>query len=77
MDTWVDSGTTVTPHYDSLLAKLMVLGSDREDATRKLRAALDRVVLSGIPSNLECACCVRCRHQQEACMTADGLHCRQ
>ena len=28
MDTWIDSGTTVTPHYDSLLAKLMVLGSD-------------------------------------------------
>ena len=43
MDTWIDSGTTVTPHYDSLLAKLMVLGSDRQEAIQKLCAALEQV----------------------------------
>lgn len=26
VDTWVETGTTVSPHYDSLLAKLMVGG---------------------------------------------------
>lgn len=64
VDTWIDSGTNVTPFYDSLLAKLMVLGEDRAQAIRQLRAALDQVVLSGIPSNLECAqlavACSRC-----------------
>ena len=32
-------GTTVTPHYDSLMAKLILFGADRADAIAKARAA--------------------------------------
>ena len=53
MDTWVESGTDVTPFYDSLLGKLMVHGSNRADAAAKMSAALADTVLGGIPSNLE------------------------
>ena len=53
VDTWVESGTDVTPFYDSLLGKLMVHGSSRADAAAKMSAALADTVLGGIPSNLE------------------------
>ena len=53
VDTWVESGTEVTPFYDSLIGKLMVHGSSREDAIKRMVAALAGTVLGGIPSNLE------------------------
>ena len=53
VDTWVESGTEVTPFYDSLLGKLMVHGSSRDDAISRMVAALSGTVLAGIPSNLE------------------------
>ncbi|KAK9808039.1 hypothetical protein WJX73_007706 [Symbiochloris irregularis] len=53
VDTWVESGTEVTPFYDSLLAKLMVFGSTRAEAVKKLQAALSSTAISGIPTNLE------------------------
>ena len=40
VDTWVQTGTTVTPHYDSLIAKLMVYAESRPAAIAKLQAAL-------------------------------------
>lgn len=40
-DTWVETGVEVSPHYDSLLAKLMVHGTSRVDAIAKLQTALD------------------------------------
>lgn len=53
VDTWVESGTEVTPFYDSLIGKLMVHGSSRGDAIERMVAALAGTVLGGIPSNLE------------------------
>ena len=53
VDTWVESGTDVTPFYDSLLGKLMVHGSSRDDAAARMSNALAGTVLGGIPSNLE------------------------
>ena len=40
VDSWIERGTTVSPHYDSLLAKLMVFAPDRAAATKKMSAAL-------------------------------------
>ncbi|HZP30295.1 MAG TPA: urea carboxylase [Acidimicrobiia bacterium] len=51
-DTWVARGTPVTPHFDPLLAKLVVHGADRADAVRLLRAALDATRLAGLETNL-------------------------
>ena len=52
VETWVDSGTEVTPFYDPMLAKVIVLGRDRAEAIERLRAALGATELSGIETNL-------------------------
>jgi acetyl-CoA carboxylase biotin carboxylase subunit len=45
-------GNVVTPHYDSLLAKLVVHGSDREEALARARAALSGFQVAGPKCNL-------------------------
>lgn len=52
-DTCLIEGTQVTPYYDSLLGKLIVYARTREEALRKLRAALCELVIEGIPTNIE------------------------
>ena len=52
-DTCLIEGTQVTPYYDSLLCKLIVYAKTREEALRKLRAALCELVIKGIPTNIE------------------------
>ncbi|WBY02872.1 biotin carboxylase N-terminal domain-containing protein [Ramlibacter tataouinensis] len=44
-------GGSVSPHYDSMVAKLVAHGATRDEARRKLLAALRRTVLLGLPSN--------------------------
>jgi geranyl-CoA carboxylase alpha subunit len=44
-------GLTVTPFYDSMLAKISAHGTTRTDALRRLARAVDRTVLLGVPSN--------------------------
>ena len=53
IDGWVDTGTEVSSHYDSLLAKLIVWGETREAAISKLIHALGSTRLFGIPTNVE------------------------
>jgi urea carboxylase len=53
IETWVEAGTTVTPFYDPMLAKIIVHGKDRADALAKLDAALAGSAVSGIETNLE------------------------
>ncbi len=50
-DSGVEPGTAVTPHYDPLIAKLIVHGDDRDSARRRLAAALDELLLAGIVTN--------------------------
>ncbi len=52
VDTHVQAGTTVPPWYDSLLAKLVVSGRDRAEALTRLRAALARCQIDGVPTTL-------------------------
>ncbi|KAL2881090.1 hypothetical protein SGCOL_003380 [Colletotrichum sp. CLE4] len=48
VDTWVKSGQQITPHYDPLIAKVMVHSSDgRADAQKKMLAALAQTALQG------------------------------
>ncbi len=49
-DVGVDAGTTVSPHYDSLLAKVATWGPTREDARVRLARALDEVAIDGVPT---------------------------
>jgi urea carboxylase len=52
VETWIDSGTEVTPFYDPMLAKIIVRGPNRPEAIGKLRAALGETELFGIETNL-------------------------
>ena len=45
------AGMTVSPHYDSMLAKLIAHGATRAEALDRLALALDRTALLGVPSN--------------------------
>ncbi|MFI4980303.1 MAG: 5-oxoprolinase/urea amidolyase family protein, partial [Nevskiales bacterium] len=53
IDGWVATGTEVSPHYDPMLAKLIVHGADRADALARLEAALAQTRLFGISTNLD------------------------
>jgi urea carboxylase len=52
VETWVSSGTLVTPFYDPMIAKLIVTGADRADAVRKMQQALAATELYGTETNL-------------------------
>jgi len=53
VDTHCFPGADVPPYYDSLLAKLVVHGVDRDDAADRMAAALDRFVVGGVPTSIE------------------------
>jgi acetyl-CoA carboxylase biotin carboxylase subunit len=48
LDTHVYAGYTVPPYYDSLLAKLIVQGRDRQEALRRMHMALDSFIVEGV-----------------------------
>ncbi len=52
-DTFLVTGMQVSPYYDSLLGKLIVYAATREEALRKMRAALCELVIDGIAHNVE------------------------
>ena len=53
IDTWVGTGTRVSPLYDPLIAKVLVLGKDRGDATAKMFEALNNSTVTGPCTNKE------------------------
>jgi acetyl-CoA carboxylase, biotin carboxylase subunit len=53
VDAGVESGSMVPPYYDNLLAKLIAWGETRDEAIRRLRAALDATVITGVKTNLD------------------------
>jgi acetyl-CoA carboxylase biotin carboxylase subunit len=52
VDTFVADGTVISPHYDPLIAKLIVHGPDRAAAAAKLADALGQVEIDGLKTNL-------------------------
>jgi acetyl-CoA carboxylase, biotin carboxylase subunit len=52
VDSHVTQDTIVAPHYDSLLAKLIVRDEDRQSAIRRMRSALREFVVEGIYTNI-------------------------
>jgi len=51
-DSHIYSGYNVPPNYDSLLAKIIVLGEDRHRAIKKMLHALGETVVEGIKTNI-------------------------
>ena len=51
IDTGIEEGNEVSPYYDPMVAKVIVHGRDRNDAIRRLRAALENAPLLGLRNN--------------------------
>jgi len=52
VDTAVHSDAVISPYYDSLVAKLIVHGSDRAEAIQRMRRALEMFVVEGIKTTI-------------------------
>jgi propionyl-CoA carboxylase alpha chain len=52
VDTGVQDGGEIPMFYDSMIAKLIVHGTDRNDAITKMREALNGFVIRGVSSNI-------------------------
>jgi acetyl-CoA carboxylase, biotin carboxylase subunit len=55
VDTFVEDGTTISPYYDSLIAKLIVRDNSRELAIARARRALQEFEIEGVPTTRELA----------------------
>lgn len=53
IDGAVYQGYTITPYYDSMISKLIVHGSDRDEAIRKMRWALSEFIVDGVDTNID------------------------
>ena len=52
VDTHVYSGYTISPHYDSMIAKIITTDRERNEAINKMRRALDEFVIEGIKTTI-------------------------
>ena len=52
VDTHLRTGDRIPPNYDSMVAKLIISGSTREEAIERLVAALDATRIEGVTTNL-------------------------
>lgn len=53
IDSAIYSGYTVSPYYDSMLAKLIVHAKNRDEAIKKMRSALGEIIIEGIDTNVD------------------------
>lgn len=52
IDTHIHTGHTVPPYYDSLIAKVITYGSDRDQALARMEMALGEITIEGVKTNL-------------------------
>ncbi len=52
LDTHVYAGYTVPPFYDSLIAKLVVQGRDRQEAIRRMQVSLEGFIVEGVSTTI-------------------------
>ena len=53
VDSHLYGGYTVPPYYDSMIAKIISHGDDREIALKRMQIALDELVIAGIRTNTD------------------------
>ncbi|KAH9475545.1 Putative urea carboxylase [Psilocybe cubensis] len=53
IDSWVETGMTITPHFDPLMGKVIVSGSTREEALSRSLIALGEIQLLGPMNNVK------------------------
>jgi len=52
IDTFVSAGYRILPYYDSLIAKLIVWGRDRQEARVRMLRALEQFVVEGVQTTI-------------------------
>jgi acetyl-CoA carboxylase biotin carboxylase subunit len=52
VETFAHSDCTISPYYDSMIAKLIVYGTTRQGAIRRLRRALEEFVIEGMKTTI-------------------------
>lgn len=52
-DSFLYQGCDISPYYDSMLGKLIVYSSTREEAIRKMQSALCELIVDGVENNIE------------------------
>ena len=52
VDTFAHAECTVSPYYDSLVAKIMAHGRDRQEAIARMRRTLEMTVVEGIETTI-------------------------
>ena len=52
VETFAHSECTVSPYYDSMIAKVMAHGRDRQEAIARMRRTLEMTVIEGIKTNV-------------------------
>lgn len=53
IDTAIYSGYTIPPNYDSMIAKIIVHGKDRQESIQKMKSAVAELVVDGIQTNAD------------------------
>ena len=53
VDTAVYAGYRIPPYYDSMIAKVIVLGKSRNEAIKKMKSALSEFIVDGIDTNVD------------------------
>ena len=53
VDTALYTGYSIPMEYDSMIAKVLVLGRDRDEAIRKMKVALEEMLVLGVETNLD------------------------
>ena len=52
LDSHIYQGYNIPPYYDSMIAKLIAHGKDRETSIARMKQALDEIILTGIKTNI-------------------------
>jgi acetyl-CoA carboxylase biotin carboxylase subunit len=58
VDTFVESGSLISPYYDSMIAKLIVWDADRHTAIARAERALRETIVEGVPTTRDLALAV-------------------
>src|SRR3977135_2515752 len=52
VETFAHSDSTISPYYDSMIAKIIVHGRDRQEAIARMKRTLEMTVIEGIKTNI-------------------------
>lgn len=53
VDTAIYNGYDIPPYYDSMILKCITSGESRLEAIKKMRIALEELIVEGVPNNVE------------------------